>query len=81
MEMYVWMGLGALAVGFLAKTYWDVYRAWRAYVAAMPLAGSGEVLAAPARAEARPAGRAFSWLAVKGDRFLHALLMSPTARP
>ena len=79
MEMYVWMLLGALAVGYLVKTYWDVYRAWRAWMDS-EAARATELVAAPVARTPSRVARALGWLAERGDRFLHALLMSPTAR-
>jgi hypothetical protein len=65
------MVLGAIAVGFLAKTYFDVYCAWRAWVKNAPRS-EGLVVAPKASAARRALDAA--------DRGLHAFLMSPTAR-
>jgi hypothetical protein len=68
------MAFGAIAVGFLAKTYFDVYCAWRAWVNS---ASRGEGLVVPPAApKASIATRALA----AADRALHAFLMSPTAR-
>ena len=77
-EMYMWMAIGALAVGFLAKTYWDVYQAWRAWSQAEAVR-TEDLVAAPV-AVPMTARRVLGWLGNKADRFLHAMLMSPTAR-
>jgi hypothetical protein len=69
--MYIWMAIGAIAVGFLAKTYFDVYCAWRAWTNSAPR--SEGLVAAPKASIARRALDA-------ADRGLHAFLMSPTAR-
>ena len=68
MEQYLWMAIGCVIVGFFVSTYWDVYQAYRAYNNTLP-------------AEAQTTSRSpLAWLLDKGDRFLHALLMSPTSR-
>ena len=74
MEMYIWMILGAIAVGFLAKTYYDVFCAWRAWTNNAPR--SEGLVAPPAARKASLFGRALE----AADRALHAFLMSPTAR-
>ena len=74
MEMYVWMAFGAIAVGFLAKTYFDVYCAWRAWVNNAPR--SEGLVAAPAAPKTSLVRRALD----AADRGLHAFVMSPTAR-
>lgn len=80
MEQYVWMAIGCVIVGFFANTYWDVYRAYRRYLAMPPTDRRNELLSAPAARPqaAQPSG--FGWLIAKADRFLHALLMSPISR-
>lgn len=79
MEQYLWMAIGSVIVGFFAKTYWDVYTAYRAYMKTLPLPVKDELVRAPIRPATAKAG-AIQWLLGKGDRFLHAMLMSPTAR-
>jgi hypothetical protein len=74
MEMYIWMILGAIAVGFLAKTYFDVYCAWRAWVNNAPR--SEGLVVAPATRQPSLLRRMLDG----ADRALHAFLMSPTAR-
>ena len=74
MEMYLWMILGAIAVGFLVKTYYDVFCAWRAWANNAPREDG--LVEAPAIPQPSLVSRALD----AGDRALHALLMSPTAR-
>lgn len=77
MEQYVWMAIGCVIVGFFAKTYWDVYRAYRAYMATLTL--PGDELAGVRPVKAAP-GSPLTWLLNKGDRALHLMLMSPISR-
>ena len=78
MEQYLWMAIGSIIVGFFAKTYWDVYTAYRAYMNTVVTPAKDELVRGPVTSQ--PAVGAVDWLLDKGDRFLHALLMSPTAR-
>lgn len=32
MEMYLWIAFGLVTLGFFAYTYWEVFRAYRAYL-------------------------------------------------
>ena len=79
MEQYLWMTIGSVIVGFFAKTYWDVYTAYRAYMETLPVDAQNELVCAPPTPATASTG-AIEWLLAKGDRFLHAMLMSPTAR-
>lgn len=76
MQEYLWMAIGAVVVGFFAKTYWDVFQAYRAYMRSAPRQNE---LAGPAP-QAAAAPRMLGGLLERGDRFLHALLMSPISR-
>lgn len=78
MEQYVWMAIGCVIVGFFVKTYWDVYRAYRAYMATLTLPADPD-LAGIRRVEAAPTSP-LTWLLDKGDRALHVMLMSPISR-
>lgn len=78
MEQYLWMAIGSIIVGFFAKTYWDVFMAYRAYMNTVVTPAKDELVRAPAAAT--PTVSTLDWLLDKGDRFLHAMLMSPTAR-
>lgn len=80
MEQYLWMAIGAVIVGLFVKTYWDVYTAYRAFIAAMPVVRTAELLSAPPRRTAGTGRKAVAWLLERGDRFLHAMLMSPLSR-
>lgn len=78
MEQYVWMAIGCIIVGFFAKTYWDVYRAYRAYMATLTEPGEQDLAGVR---PARPAQESLAgWLLDKGDRALHVMLMSPISR-
>lgn len=78
MEEYLWMAIGAVVVGFFAKTYWDVFQAYRAYMNNAPrqseLAGPSGVT------PLATAPRLLTRVLARADRFLHAMLMSPTSR-
>ena len=80
MEMYFWMLIGALVLGFFVSTYWDVYVAWRFYRDHAPVVQADELVSPPAVAAVSPLKQALRWAMDRGDRFLHAFLMSPTHR-
>ena len=84
MEQYLWMAIGCVIVGFFINTYWDVYQAYRAYNSALPTESKNELVQIPQMTSApnptTTAQSPISWLLEKGDRFLHAMLMSPTSR-
>lgn len=81
MEQYLWMTIGSVVVGFFAKTYWDVYQAYRAYMKTVPLPGQDDLAgAALTTAPVPPKADLLGWLLNKGDRALHIMLMSPISR-
>jgi hypothetical protein len=74
MEQYLWMAFGSIFLGFFVKTYFDVYMAYRAYMKTQEPA-QHELIGNRASST--------SWLnrvLAKGDRLLHAMLMSPVSR-
>ena len=79
MEQYLWMAFASVALGFFVKTYWDVYTAYRAYMTALPVTAQDELVSPSARPAAVKTS-AIEWLLAKGDRLLHAMLMSPVSR-
>jgi hypothetical protein len=78
MEQYLWMAIGSIGLGFFVKTYWDVYMAYRAYMNTTVLPAQGELVGA--QKAAAPTVSVARWLLDRGDRFLHAMLMSPISR-
>ena len=80
MEQYLWMAIGCVIVGFFVNTYWDVYKAYRAYQESAPSVSPDQLVRGPHSEPDVAAPSTLAWLLDKGDRFLHAMLMSPISR-